>query len=109
MGNHAAIAVYHQLPSGQSCIRIHASADKTPGWIDKDLCIFIRWKETKCRKKHLFSDLCFQFLQILVLRMLTGHYHTVQSDRLSVFILYGHLNFSIWQNSLNIRALSASR
>ena len=96
MGNDTAIAVYHQFSSCQSRICIHASTDKTSGWIDKDLGIVIRRKKTKCRKKHLFSDLCFQFLQILIFRMLAGHYYTIQSNRLPIFILYGHLGFPIW-------------
>lgn len=109
MGNHAAITVYHQFSPSQSRICLHASADKTSGWIDKDFCIFIRWKKTKCRKKHLFSDLCFQFLQILILRMLTGYNHTIQTDRLSILILYRHLCFPIRADSFNIAASSTGR
>ena len=95
MGHKAAIGIHHELPPGQTRVRIKAAQHKGAAGIDENFRVLIQ-KFTQRRHKDALVDSLSELLLAYLRLVLSRNHNGSDPHRLVILILYGHLRLSVW-------------
>lgn len=96
MGSEHAVAVHHELSSGEAGIGFRAAQHKPPGRVQKDFRILVRGQGLKHRGQHLIGEFPAEFIHGLFRTVLGRKDNRIQPERFSVLIVFhGNLRFPI--------------